>query len=111
MSSKFFTNRLENTLINKFEGVIGSVAKIVFYPSAKRNAQINLVNRSFVKVQTFNTAFGEDNQIYSTDEIVDLHLDNLFEESFSQEELNRETILRRYHRVKNAAAERIQTSG
>jgi len=73
---------------------IGSVAKniynYVFYPSAKGNEQINLINNSLAKIQAFHTAFGEDNQIYSTDEIVDLHLDKLFEEGLPQEELNRE---------------------
>jgi superfamily II DNA/RNA helicase len=73
---------------------IGSVAKniynYVFYPSAKGNAQINLINNSLAKIQAFHTAFGEDNQIYSTDEIVDLHLDKLFEEGLPREELNRE---------------------
>jgi superfamily II DNA/RNA helicase len=73
---------------------IGSVAKniynYVFYPSAKGNAQINLVTNSLSKIQAFHTAFGGDNQIYSTDEIVDLHLDKLFEEGLPKEELNRE---------------------
>jgi len=73
---------------------IGSIAKniynYVFYPSAKGNAQINLINQSLAKIQAFHTAFGEDNQIYSTDEIVDLNLDRLFEEGLPREELNRE---------------------
>jgi superfamily II DNA/RNA helicase len=73
---------------------IGSIAKniynFVFYPSAKGNEQINLVNNSLAKIQAFHTAFGEDNQIYSTDEIVDLNLDKLFELGLPQEELNRE---------------------
>lgn len=73
---------------------IGSIAKYihnyVFYPSAQGNAQINLVNNSLAKIQAFHTAFGEDNQIYSTDEIVDLHLDKLFDEGLPKEELNRE---------------------
>ncbi len=73
---------------------IGSVAKnlynYVFYPSAKGNAQINLVNNSLAKIQAFHTAFGEDNQIYSTDEIVDLNLDKLFEEGLPAEEINKE---------------------
>jgi superfamily II DNA/RNA helicase len=73
---------------------IGSVAKTiynyVFYPSAKGNAQINLVNNSLAKIQAFHTAFGEDNQIYSTDEIVDLNMEKLFEEGLPREELNRE---------------------
>ncbi|MDR0682501.1 MAG: phospholipase D-like domain-containing protein, partial [Dysgonamonadaceae bacterium] len=73
---------------------IGSVAKniynYVFYPSTRGNAQINLINNSLAKIQAFHTAFGEDNQIYSTDEIVDLNLSKLFEEGLPEEELNRE---------------------
>jgi superfamily II DNA/RNA helicase len=73
---------------------IGSVAKniynYVFYPSAKGNEQINLVNNSLAKIQAFHTAFGEDNQIYSTDEIVDVNLDKLFEAGLPKEEQNRE---------------------
>ena len=73
---------------------IGSIAKniynYVFYPSAKGNAQINLINNSLAKIQAFHTAFGEDNQIYSTDEIIDVNLDRLFKEGLPKEELNRE---------------------
>jgi len=44
----------------------------VFYPSAQGNNEINLVKNSLSKIQAFHTAFGEDNQIYSTEEIVPL---------------------------------------
>jgi ERCC4-related helicase len=73
---------------------IGSIAKniynYVFYPSTEGNAQINLINNSLAKIQAFHTAFGEDNQIYSTDEIVDLNLSKLFEEGLPREDFNRE---------------------
>lgn len=73
---------------------IGSVAKelynYVFYPSAKGNKELKLINNSLAKIQAFHTAFGEDNQIYSTDEIVDLNLDKLFEEGLPPEEINKE---------------------
>lgn len=73
---------------------IGSVAKelynYVFYPSAHGNKELKLINNSLAKIQAFHTAFGEDNQIYSTDEIVDLNLDKLFEEGLPAEEINKE---------------------
>ena len=53
---------------------IGSKAKEIFnynfYPSSLGDNQINLKNRTFVKLQAFHELFGEDSQIYSTDEEV-----------------------------------------
>jgi superfamily II DNA/RNA helicase len=73
---------------------IGSVAKniynYVFYPSAKGDKRINLINNSLAKIQAFHTAFGEDSQIYSTDEIVDLDLSRLFDVGLPIGELNME---------------------
>ena len=48
---------------------IGSRAKQIFvfnfYPSAHGDAQIKLVNNALRKLQSFHTAFGEDNKIFS----------------------------------------------
>ncbi len=48
---------------------IGSRAKQIyvynFYPSAHGDAKINLVNNALRKLQSFHTAFGEDNKIFS----------------------------------------------
>ena len=56
---------------------IGSKAKEIynynFYPSTLGDEQINLKNRTFVKLQAFHELFGEDSQIYSTDEEVKQH--------------------------------------
>ncbi len=41
-----------------------------FIPSAKSDALIELSKKAFVKLQTFHSTFGEDNQIYSTEEEV-----------------------------------------
>lgn len=53
---------------------IGSNAKAIynynFYPSSLGDNQINLKNRTYVKLQAFHELFGEDSQIYSTDEEV-----------------------------------------
>ena len=53
---------------------IGSTAKAIynynFYPSSLGDNQINLKNRTFVKLQAFHELFGEDSQIYSTEEEV-----------------------------------------
>ena len=53
---------------------IGSNAKAIynynFYPSSLGDNQINLKNRTYVKLQAFHELFGEDSQIYSTEEEV-----------------------------------------
>lgn len=53
---------------------IGSTAREIFnynfYPSSLGDSQINLKNRTYVKLQAFHELFGEDSQIYSTDEQV-----------------------------------------
>ncbi len=41
-----------------------------FIPSARSDALIELSKKAFVKLQTFHSTFGEDNQIYSKDEEV-----------------------------------------
>lgn len=76
--------------VNRIGSTASSIYNFVFYPSAHGNAHINLVNNSLAKIQAFHTAFGEDNQIYSTDEIVDLNLEKLFQEGLPKEEKNRE---------------------
>ena len=57
---------------------IGSTAEYVyvynFMPSAQGNAQIQLVQKAYTKLQSFHTLFGEDSQIYTEDEEV-MHYD------------------------------------
>ena len=54
---------------------IGTNAKqifnYVFYPSAQGDSQIKLAKTALMKIQAFHAAFGEDNQIFSTEEIMD----------------------------------------
>lgn len=53
---------------------IGSVAEYIynymFYPSPQGNEQIKLYENALIKLQGFHSAFGEDVQIYSKEEIV-----------------------------------------
>ena len=57
---------------------IGSTADTVyvynFMPSAQGDAQIQLVQKAYTKLQSFHTLFGEDNQVFTTDEEV-MHYD------------------------------------
>lgn len=75
---------------------IGSASKhiynYVFYPSREGNREISLNQIVLSKIQTFHTTFGEDNQIYSQDEIVEHNLGKLFDEAVKGEkkELNQE---------------------
>lgn len=72
---------------------IGSVSKhiynYVFYPSRQGDKEIKLNRTALSKIQTFQTTFGEDNQIYSTKEVLDT-FDKLFNENTSSEEVNEE---------------------
>lgn len=75
---------------------IGSVSKhiynYVFYPSREGNREINLNQIALSKIQTFHSTFGEDNQIYSQEEILDRDLTKLFDEGRKKqkEEANQE---------------------
>lgn len=63
---------------------IGSSSKhiynYVFYPSREGNREINLTKIALSKIQSFHSTFGEDNQIYSTEEVLDWDLTKLFDE-------------------------------
>lgn len=64
---------------------IGSASKhiynYVFYPSREGNREINLNQIAVSKIQTFHSTFGEDNQIYSKEEILERNLSKLFDET------------------------------
>ena len=81
---------------------IGSLSKhiynYVFYPSRQGDQEIRLNRTALSKIQTFHTTFGEDNQIYSTEEILD-SFDKLFNENVSVENVNEE--LQFYEELRN----------
>ncbi len=83
---------------------IGSTSSIiynyVFYPSRQGNKEIRLNQIALSKLQTFHTTFGEDNQIYSTDEIIDRDLDKLFKEGIKKEQ---KTVTLSYPSMKSCA--------
>lgn len=68
---------------------IGSSSKhiynYVFYPSREGNREINLTQIAVSKIQTFHSTFGEDNQIYSQEEILDRNLGKLFDEGMREQ--------------------------
>ena len=75
--------------VNRIGSKSDTIYNYVFYPSEQGNKEINLNQIALSKIQTFHTTFGEDNQIYSTDEIIDRDLDKLFKEGIKHEQEDR----------------------
>lgn len=75
---------------------IGSEGKdiynYVFYPSRQGNQVIKLYQIALSKIQTFHSTFGEDNKIYSQEEIIDRNITKLFTEGMkaNNEDFNEE---------------------
>ncbi len=72
--------------VNRIGSTAGIIYNYVFYPSRQGNKEIKLNQIALSKIQTFHTTFGEDNQIYSTEEIIDRDLDRLFKEGIKREQ-------------------------
>lgn len=73
---------------------IGSKANYIynynFYPSEQGDNRINLRLKSLVKLQSSHSTFGEDNKIYTLDEIIDQF--RLFEEKDEEKDLRTEYL-------------------
>ncbi len=70
--------------VNRIGTKADAIYNYVFYPSAQGDSQIHLNKTAFMKIQAFHTAFGEDNQVFSTDEILDEV--KLFSGNYKEEE-------------------------
>lgn len=70
--------------VNRIGTKAENIYSYVFYPSAQGDAQIKLNKTAFTKIQAFHTAFGEDYQIYTEEEILDEF--KLFNEDIHEEE-------------------------
>jgi superfamily II DNA/RNA helicase len=57
--------------VNRIGSVAGVIYNYNFYPSQQGDEEIKLYNNSLVKLQGFHSAFGEDAQIYSHEELVE----------------------------------------
>lgn len=73
---------------------IGTKANFIynynFYPSEQGDNRINLRLKSLVKLQSSHSTFGEDNKIYTLDEIIDQF--RLFEEKDEEKDLRTEYL-------------------
>lgn len=78
--------------VNRIGSSLKHIYNYVFYPSREGNREINLNQIALSKIQTFHSTFGEDNQIYSQEEILDRDLTKLFDEGMKRqkEESNQE---------------------
>jgi superfamily II DNA/RNA helicase len=70
--------------VNRIGTKAAVIHNYVFYPSAQGDQQIELTKTAYMKIQAFHTAFGEDNQVYSENEILDET--KLFSQEALQEE-------------------------
>ena len=87
--------------VNRIGSKSDTIYNYVFYPSEQGNKEIKLNQIALSKIQTFHTTFGEDNQIYSTDEIIDRDLDKLFKEGIKREQEDRNLELPFYEELRS----------
>lgn len=78
--------------VNRIGSEGKNIYNYVFYPSRQGNQIIRLNQIALSKIQTFHSTFGEDNQIYSQEEIIDRNLEKLFNEGMKadKDEFNEE---------------------
>ena len=87
--------------VNRIGSKSDTIYNYVFYPSRQGNKEIKLNQIASSKIQTFHTTFGEDNQIYSTEEIIDRDLDKLFSEGLKREQEDHNLELPFYEELRN----------
>ena len=78
--------------INRIGSVAGVVYNYIFYPSQHGDEEIKLYKNALVKLQGFHTAFGEDAQVFTHEELVEQF--ELFKEGMPDEEDKRLLYLR-----------------
>lgn len=78
--------------INRIGSVAGVIYVYNFYPSQQGDDEIRLYQNALIKLQGFHTAFGEDAQVYTHEELVEDF--ELFKEGMPDEEDKRLIYLR-----------------
>lgn len=56
--------------VNRIGSVAGTIVNYMFYPSAEGDKEIRLYKNALTKLQGFHSAYGEDSQIFSREEVV-----------------------------------------
>ena len=59
-----------NGRVNRIGSVADEIHNYMFYPSAQGDKEIQLYKNALIKLQGFHSAYGEDAQVYSREEIV-----------------------------------------
>ena len=78
--------------INRIGSVAGVIYNFNFYPSKHGDQEIKLYQNALVKLQGFHTAFGEDTQVFTHEELVEQF--ELFKEGMPDDEDKRLLYLR-----------------
>jgi superfamily II DNA/RNA helicase len=78
--------------INRIGSVAGVVYNYIFYPSQHGDEEIKLYKNALIKLQGFHSAFGEDAQVFTHEELVEQF--ELFKEGMPDEEDKRLLYLR-----------------
>ncbi|MEI6881470.1 MAG: helicase-related protein [Bacteroidota bacterium] len=78
--------------VNRIGSVAGVIYNYNFYPSQQGDDEIRLYSNALVKLQGFHTAFGEDAQIYTHEEMLEQF--ELFKEGLKDDEDKRLQYLR-----------------
>ena len=78
--------------VNRIGSLAGVIYNYSFYPSQQGDEEIHLYNNALVKLQAFHSAFGEDAQIYTHEELVEQF--ELFEQGMPDDEDKRLFYLR-----------------
>ena len=76
--------------INRIGSKAHSIYNYNFYPSEQGDDRINLRQKSLAKLQSSHSAFGEDNKIYTLDEIIDQF--RMFEEKEEDKDVRTEYL-------------------
>ncbi|GGB20677.1 helicase-related protein [Mucilaginibacter rubeus] len=69
--------------VNRIGSTADTIYNYSFYPSKEGDAIISLYNNAYIKLQGFHTAYGEDVQVYTLEEVLEqvtLHIKGLPEE-------------------------------
>ncbi|MEN5055146.1 helicase-related protein [Sphingobacterium kitahiroshimense] len=86
--------------INRIGSVAGVVYNYIFYPSQQGDEEIKLYKNALLKLQGFHSAFGEDTQVFTHEELVEQF--ELFKEGLPDEEDKRLLYLRFIREFKDA---------
>ncbi|MCD8202911.1 MAG: SWF/SNF helicase family protein, partial [Prevotella sp.] len=87
--------------VNRIGSSTKHIYNYVFYPSREGNREIKLNQIALSKIQTFHSTFGEDNQIYSQDEIVEHDLGKLFDEGVKRQKEEQDLELPYYEELRS----------